>query len=210
MQNPIIIFGAGSLAKISLEIFESNSYIIFGFLDDDLSLKGTEINQISVLGSTDDEGFLKLIGKKCDAFVAVQEVKLRKKIVEYLIEYRKSVPVNAIHERAIISKFAQIGYGNLLDSYTSLAPNTDLGSYCVLRSGVKVENHAQIGDFVQIGSGATIGENVVIKDGAFIGQGAHIIAGVKIGNNASIGAGAVVVSDVANSKKVFGNPAQLV
>jgi len=46
--------------------------------------KQKEIDEVMVIGATDDDGFLKLIGKKCEAFVAIDDNKLRKSIVKIL------------------------------------------------------------------------------------------------------------------------------
>src|ERR1700754_3686675 len=104
MENPVIIFGANYLGRAAREVFETNQVEVYGFLDDNRSLHNKEIDEVMVLGSTDDDGFLKLIGKKCEAFVAVDDNRLRKSIVKTLNEVRKVQPVNAIHHQATISK----------------------------------------------------------------------------------------------------------
>jgi FlaA1/EpsC-like NDP-sugar epimerase len=89
MEKPVIILGAKGIAHPALEIFNSNQVIVFGLLDEDVKLHGTEINNIPVLGGTEDEGFLKLIGKKTEAFVAVDDTKYRKFLVELLLKIEK-------------------------------------------------------------------------------------------------------------------------
>ena len=68
MDKPVIIFGSKGIAEAALEIFESNGVVVYGFLDDDKSLHGTEINAIPVLSDTEDHGYLKLIGGKMRSF----------------------------------------------------------------------------------------------------------------------------------------------
>ena len=48
---------------MTVEIFESNDIMVYGYLDDNEALHGTTLGELSVLGQTDDQGFLKLIGK---------------------------------------------------------------------------------------------------------------------------------------------------
>ncbi len=96
MENPVIIFGANYLARQAKEILERNGNVVYCFLDDNKKLHNTTIDDITVLGSTDDDGFLKLIGKKCEAFVAVDENKLRKSLVSMLQEVRHVQPVNVL------------------------------------------------------------------------------------------------------------------
>ena len=79
MENPVIILGANYLGRQVKEILESNGNVIYGFLDDNKKLHNTEIDNITVLGSTDDEALLKLIGKKCDAVVAIDDDREKKK-----------------------------------------------------------------------------------------------------------------------------------
>ncbi len=210
MDNPVIILGAKNLGIVALEIFQSHKIDVYCFLDDDEKLHGTEINFVSVLGSTDDDGFLKLIGKKCEAFVATDDNKLRKKLVEMLIERRKVMPTNAIHAEAFLSSNLAMGHGNLIDAKAVLNAGVQIGSHNIIRAGAILDYNAKIADFVQIGTGSIIGDNVTIEEGAFVGAGATIVSGVKVGKNARIGAGSVVVQNVEAGETVFGNPAQKV
>ena len=210
MKNPVIIFGAGGIGPLALEIFQSNNIIVYGFLDDDVKLHGAEINTVSVLGSTDDERYLKLIGKKCEAFVAIDDNKLRASVVEMLLENRHVMPINAVHDTAYISGTASISNGTLFGAGVKVNTGVIVGNNCILNTGCIIEYNTKIADFVQIGAGAVIGANVTIADGAFIGAGAVIVSGVLIGKKARIGAGSVVVENVPGNTTIFGNPAKKV
>src|SRR5678816_2083481 len=114
MKNPVIIFGANYLGRMALDIFKLNGNEVFGFLDDDKKLHRTELDEVTVLGSTDDDGFLKLIGKKCEAFVAVDDNRLRKTLTKKLQEVRHIQTVNAVHPSSLLSALSSIGHGNLI------------------------------------------------------------------------------------------------
>ncbi|TAF73818.1 MAG: acetyltransferase [Bacteroidetes bacterium] len=208
MDNPIIIFGAKSLGISALEIFELNNTVVYGFLDDDSKLHNQEIGDITILGNTDNEGFTKLIGKKCDAFVAVDNSKHRQMLTEMLLDVRKVMPVNAIHPKAMISKFASIGHGNLFATGATLSAKAMIGSHCIIGANAVIEPECEIEDYVQIGSGTIINSSVKIAKGAFIGSGVTVISGVSIGKNARIGAGSVVMNDIKSNQTVFGVPAK--
>jgi sugar O-acyltransferase (sialic acid O-acetyltransferase NeuD family) len=208
MENPILIFGAGNLGKIVLDIFNRNNVLVFGFLDDDKALHSTEIGEVVVLGDTDDDGFLKIIGQKTEAFVALENTKERKKVVEMLINRRKVMPVNAIHNTAVISETATIGHGNLVAARVVVNTLATIGNHCVVHASAIIDINAKVADYVQIGAGAIINSEVEIEEGAFIGSGAVIISGIKIGKNARVGAGSVVIENVADGTTVFGNPAK--
>ena len=210
MDNPVIIFGANHLGKSAKEIFESNGNVVYGFLDERKELHGTEINDTNVLGSPDDDGFLKLIGKKCEAFVAADDTRIHRATVRMLNEKRHVQPVNAIHQEAIMSKYAEMGHGNLVDRGVTVAPGAAIGSYCTIQTNAIIGVDAKIGDYVQIGAGSIINAEVTIADDVFIGAGVTIVAGVTIGKGARIGLGSVVIASVKVGETVFGNPAQAV
>lgn len=204
----MLIFGAGSLGLTVLDLFQRNNVVVYGLLDDNKELHGKEYGDISVLGETDDDGFLKLIGQKCEAFVAISDGRVRKRLVKLLNERRKVQPVNAIHDTAIVSATATIGHGNLIAARVVINPFAEVGQHCIIQSGVVIESQAKLGDYVQVGTGSMINSGVTVGEGAFIGSGATVVAGVTIGKNARIGAGSVVIESVDAGATVFGNPAK--
>jgi sugar O-acyltransferase (sialic acid O-acetyltransferase NeuD family) len=207
MENPVIIFGAKGIGQVALDIFSRNGVVVYGILDDDASLHNSELNDITVLGNTDDDGFLKLIGKKCEAFVAIEDRLVRKSTVEMLNERRHIMPVNAIHESAVISKMALLGHGNLMAARSVLSAMAAIGNHCLIQTAALIEHNAVVGNYVSLGAGCVVGAGAIIENDVFVGSGAVIIAGVRVGKGASVGAGAVVVADVPAKSRVFGNPA---
>lgn len=210
MENPVIIFGAKETGIAALDIFQSNDVVVYCFLDDDASLHQTEIQNIPVLGTTDDEEYLKIIGKKCEVFIASEDSAVRKSIAGKLKEDYQQVPVNAIHKSSYVSEHAWLGFGNLINAGAIVQSNARIGDNCIVQSNAVIEGGATLGDFVQVGAGALINANATIEENAFIGTGAIIVGGVKIGKKARVGAGSVVVADVPAGQTVFGNPAQKV
>lgn len=210
MENPVIIFGASFLGRAAKEIFEKNSNVVYGFLDDTKNLHATEIDNVQVLGSTDDDGFLKLIGKKCEAFVAIDDNKVRKNLVKMIQEIRHVQPVNAIHQDAVIASSASVGHGNFIDVGVKVGAGATVSNHCLINANVVLGAEATVGNFVQIGAGSIVNPGVVIEDEAFIGSGVIIVSGLTIGKGARIGAGSVVIAPVKAGDTVFGNPAEKV
>lgn len=207
MKNPVVIFGAGKLGRLALDIFSSNEVLVYGFLDSDEKLHNTEVSEVVVLGDTMDDGFLKIIGNKTEAFVAIEHKTEKEKLVKMLMDRRKTMPVNAIHAKSIVSEEAEIGHGNLIGPGAIVNHGAKIGNHNVLNSGVIIDVLAEIEEFVEIGTGAIINSEAVIESGAFIGSGVIVVSGVRIGKNARIGAGSVVIEDVKEGVTVFGNPA---
>jgi len=210
MDNPVIIFGANYLGRLANEIFKGNTVEVYGFLDDDKKLHKTEVDEVMVLGSTDDDGFLKLIGKKCEAFVAADDNRLRKSLTKMIQEIRHVQPVNAIHRLATLSPLSTIGHGNFIFAGAILSPGSTVGSHTVIHANVFIGTGVALGDYVQVGAGSSINNEVKVEEEAFIGSGVTIVSGVNIGKGARVGAGSVVISSVAAGETVFGNPAQAI
>lgn len=210
MENPIIIIGANALGKAVLDIFNQNGVVVYCFLDDHEVLHNTEIADVSILGFSDDEAFLSLIGKKCEYFIASDDNSEKEVLAQSIIKNYKQKAVNAIHSKAIISETSAIGHGNLIDAAAVIKSFATIGDSCNINSGAIVGVNAQIGNFVQIGYNSIISENVIIEDNVFIGAGVTIVAGVKIGKNSRIGAGSVVVTAIPKNQTVFGNPAKTI
>lgn len=210
MENPVIIFGAGGLGAVALDIFKRNNVTVYCFLDDDDKLHNTEIDDISVMGATEDESFTSIIGTKCEAFVALGEFELRRNAIEMLQEVCNVMPINAIHDQSLVSTMASIGHGNLISAGVVINARAEVGNHCLIHSNAVIEYDVKMGDFVQIGAGSNIGAGVELEDNAFVGAGATVVAGVKISKGARIGAGSVVVENVKVRETVFGNPAKKV
>lgn len=208
MENPVIIFGANALAQAAKEIFESNDIIVYGYLDDNKELHGTVLGELTVMGRTDDDGHLKLIGKKCEAFIAVDDRVLRKSIVKLLKDRRKMMPVNAIHSNTEIAPTAHVGHGEFINSGVVIGANAKIGDHCMINSNALIDYSATLGNLVQVGAGSVVGAEAQIEENVFIGSGVTIVPGIKIGKNVRIGAGSVVVADVEKGKTLFGNPAK--
>lgn len=208
MENPVIIVGAGNLGLTVLDLFQRNNVVVYGLLDDKKGLHGKEFGDVSVLGETDDDGYLKLIGQKCEAFVAIADNRVRKRLVKMLNERRKVQPVNAIHDTAVVSTMASIGHGNLIAARAVVNPFAEIGQHCIILSGAVIESQSKLGDYVYVGTGSLVNSGVTIEEGAFVGAGATIVSGITVGKNARIGAGSVVVENVEAGVTVFGNPAK--
>ena len=125
-----------------------------------------------------------------------------------LKEKRKIMPVNALHDTAIIATSSTIGHGNFVNAGVVIGAGVDIANHCLLHSKSVIDHNAKLGDLVQVGAGSIINSNVELSEGAFIGSGSTIVSGVKIGKNARVGAGSVVIADVPKGATVFGNPAQ--
>lgn len=207
---PVIIIGVNPFALEVASIFQKNEVVIYGFLDDDPKKKDTQIGEIPVLGSTEDESYWSLIGKNCGVFVAIENPTERKKMIETIMEDRQVKPVNAIHPSAIISDVKNLAYGVYVGAGAIIQPEAKLADHCIVGAGVIVETGVLIEEYVHIGAGSVIGKECKLDTNCYIGIQSTIVGSIKIGKGATVGAGSVVIEPVSASKRVFGNPAKLI
>lgn len=208
MENPVIIFGAGALGRAALEIFQRAGVVVYCFLDENEELHGKEIDTVSVLGSMKDDGFLKLIGKKCEAFVALEDPEERAEIVRMLLDRRKVMPCNAVHPQAIVASSASLGHGNMINAGVIVGAGAEIGHHCLLHTGAIVEPNAKLADFVQVGAGSIVGAGAQLGKQVQIGHGATVVPNIKLEANAKVISGSVVLRPVKEDEVVFGVPAQ--
>lgn len=207
MENPVLIIGTGRIGKLALDIFNKNNVLVYGFLTDDKTLIQQEIGEVVVLGNSEDDNFLKIIGNKTEVFVAEDSVRIKQKLVKQILEDRKTMPVNCIHDKASVSEEAEIGHGIMVGANASVGPFSKIGNHSIIHAGAHVDAEVNLGEFVEIGMGAIVNHGVILEEGVFVGAGAVLVSGIKIGKNARIGAGSVVIANVESKKTVFGNPA---
>lgn len=116
----------------------------------------------------------------------------------------KAVPI-PLCDISVIGKFS-IGGGTFVAQGVCVGNNTKIGQFSIINTRASVDHDCTIGDFVHLAPGVVTGGHVTIGDNTFIGIGAMIRDHITIGNNCTIGMGSVVLHDVPNNSKGWGNP----
>ncbi|MGM0472470.1 MAG: acyltransferase [Bacillota bacterium] len=130
----------------------------------------------------------------------------------------------------------QTGHQVMIREYNKIGDNVSIGTgSCIehhidLEDNVRVHSQVFIPEYSQLKEECWLGPNVVITNAKYpqsvnvkdnlkgaiieskakIGANVTLLPGVKIGKKALVGAGAVVTCDVAASKVVAGNPAEVI
>jgi sugar O-acyltransferase (sialic acid O-acetyltransferase NeuD family) len=206
----IVIIGAGGFGREVADTIRAinkieKKYELFGFADDDKSLKGSILNGLEVIGCEQELAVL-AESKIIYAVAAVGSPKAKKAIVE---RYSSLVRWdNIIHPTAVISDYAALGVGNIFQAHTFLGPNTRIGSHCIINIGSSVGHDAVIEDYVSAMCLCDITGGVILGEGCYLGSGARVVPQRKIGAWAFLCAGAVVLNNVDAGEKMIGNPAK--
>lgn len=208
-KERIILIGCGEHARMIIDNVDQMKNIeIFGLIAADKADTGKKIMGYEVVCSDDNVDVLLRENRDISGyFLGVGDMRARQRLAA---KYdRKIRAVNIIHPAAIISRYAQIGSGNLLEAYTKIANGVILGSHCIINSFTSVNHDQIIGNNVLLAgnvsmAGKSIGDNTLIADGASIGFKK------KVGRCCIVGDGAVVTKDISDYSIVYGNPARKV
>ena len=111
-----------------------------------------------------------------------------------------------IHPAAIIGDYVKFGEGCIVGGRSSVGSCSIIGSFVHI-AGSMVGQDAIIGDYTTTTGFANL-TNSKIGKRVFIGSHAVIMNNLHVGNDAFICAGSIVVSNIKEGIKVFGNPAK--
>jgi sugar O-acyltransferase (sialic acid O-acetyltransferase NeuD family) len=115
-----------------------------------------------------------------------------------------------IHPSAVVSRNARIGHNVLIMAGVVITSNAVIGDHvCVLPNSV-IHHDSVVGSWSLIGSNVTIAGAVQIGEGCYVASGSTVKNGLRLGAGCLVGMGSNVLSDVAPTSTVVGNPARLV
>lgn len=205
-EDKLVIIGAGSHAKVIVDILQQNEqYEIIGLVDN-VGKEG--FLGLKVIG---DDNCLKWlfqqgVGK---AFIAIGSNKIRKRLFEIAQSIGFEI-INVISKNAFLSPCVKLGSGIAVMPGAVLNVDTVIGNGCIVNTNCSIDHDGRVGNFVHVAPGTSIAGNVTIGNETFCGVGCRIIEGIKIGRNVMIGAGAVVISDVGSNCTIVGVPAKCI
>lgn len=200
-MKQLIIIGASGHGKVVADIAKKSGYNVISFLDDNDSI--SECNGYKVIGKTND-----YIEYDCDFFVAIGNSKVRKKILQKLLDANKFV-ATLIHPNAIIGENVEIGMGSVIMAGAVINPSTIIGNGCIINTCASVDHDNEIGDYVHVSVGSHLAGTVKVKNNTWIGVGATVSNNINICENCMIGAGAVVVKNIEEEGTYIGVPAKI-
>ncbi len=205
----VVIIGAGGHGKVAADILQTEGkHRIVGFLDADISLTGTTIAGVPVIGPINQ--LLKLKAQKVKgALIAIGDNRIRAQYAREAFDAGLEL-INAIHPRASIAKSATLGRNVVVAMNASICTEAKIGDSTIINTSAVVDHECIIGQAVHICPGAALAGRVRVEDYAFIGMGSRIIQCLTIGARSIVGAGAIVRTDLPADVTAVGVPARVI
>jgi sugar O-acyltransferase (sialic acid O-acetyltransferase NeuD family) len=210
--RPLVVVGSGGFGRETVEAVravnaERRTWDLLGFLDDDPTLHGTEIDGVPVIGPIDDAR---------TRFESAQLVVCtghpgnyfsRRSIVE-----RLGLPPTrygtVVHPTASVSTTSKVGHGSVLLAHVVATASVRIGAHVAVMPGVVFTHDDLIGDYATFGAGARLAGRVHVEEGAYVGSGSMVREDRSIGAWSMVGMGAVVTHDVPATEVWMGTPAR--
>lgn len=207
MKTSCVIIGAGTYGQVYAEYLKEH-YTIVGFIDDNIKLINTFVNQIKVIG--DFEYLLNELDKDIVVFVPIGNNRIRINLINKLLKHDFQLP-SFIHLDTNIHHSVKIGDVVYILGGTNIMPLTTIEDFVMISMGVNVAHHVNVGMGCFLSQGVNVGASISFKEAVFAGIGSTIMTGVKsIGKNTLIGAGAVIIKDIPDNAVVVGNPGKII
>lgn len=205
MAPPLVIFGAGGLAREAAMVARRAGHSIGAFVDRDA---GPALDGVPVLTEADAASHL----PGADAVIAVGDHGLRRRLAAVARNLGFGCPA-LVDPSTIAGGGVSFAEGALVLPGAVFTVNVAIGPHALINPGVTIAHDVTIGGFSSLSPGVRVAGNVAIGEDVFLGIGAVVANGgagrpLVIGAGAFVAAGAVVTRDIAPGLRVAGVPAR--
>ena len=212
MSKKLLILGSGGNGRVIADVAEKyNEFEEIAFLDKNFlnSNYSKNINSRKLIGDISRDTINKYSQEFTHAFVSIGDNKIRIKWLKELLKFDFIIP-KICDPSAEISKYAEIDQGCFINTNVVIQCNARVDFGTILNTSCTIDHDSIIGEGSHISPGVNIAGNVKIGKYCWIGIGSKIIQGVRIGNNVTVGGGSLVLNDIPDNIKAFGNPIKVI
>ena len=205
-MKDLYIVGAGGFGRETAWLVRRLNKIehiwnLAGFIDDDYSLQGEEVDGYKVVGPVTYLNSLSNVWAVC----AIGNTTARKMVIERL----KNIHFAKLIDPSVrISDRVSIGEGSIVCAGSIITVDVHIGKHNIINLNCTIGHDAVLSDFVTLYPSVNISGQVSIGTLTECGTGSQVIQGLTIAAGANIGAGAVVVKNITDNGIYVGCPAR--
>lgn len=205
----LYIIGAGGFGRETAWLVErinevSPTWVIRGFIDDNVELHGRQEGGYRILGGCE---YFKSLSGEFWVICAIGATRVRRKVVEKLSTFENMRFATVIDPAAQLSDRVIIGEGSIICAGNIITVDVVIGKHNIINLSCTIGHDAVLDDFVTLYPGVNVSGNVTVERQCELGTGAKVIQGKRIRSNSIIGAGAVVIRDIDEAGTYVGVPA---
>lgn len=195
---PLVIFGAGSLARLACTYFARDTdYEIAAVTVHREHLPSAQLNGLPTVPF--EELVQNYPPTECSLFVAIGYTRVnraRAEIFEHCRELEYRLPT-LVSSRAFCWDDLRIGQNCFVFDGVVIEPNVEIGHDVIVWSGGQISHDSSVGDHCFLGPNAVLLGDVSVGPRSFVGGNATVRNGISIAADCVIGAGSVVKQDTA-------------
>jgi len=201
-MNKLYIMGSGGHGAVVAEIAQALGYEVAGFIDDNPARTGAVVLSWKVIGTRNE------VPAGASLALGIGDNSARLKMLDYAESSGYDLPV-LVHPSAVVSPSARLGAGTVVMAQAVVTARTETGRACILNTACSVDHDCVVGECVHIAPGVRLCGGVTVGDGTLIGVGSAVIPSINIGAGCTVGGGSVVVDDIPDRVRTYGNPARI-
>lgn len=206
-MKDIIIVGAGGCGREIANWIEDINKIeetwnILGFIDDNVNALEGFPTKYKIIESISNH-----IPGNAYYAIGIANPPVKKKIAE-MLESKGAEFASIIHPSTRIYTEFPLGRGLITYPNARISTGCKIGNFVNIQSTI-IGHDVLIEDYVTVSSSCGVTGGTKLRKACFLADHAAISVGMEIGKNAYVGIGSVVIRDVKEDTRVFGNPARV-
>lgn len=206
MAHRLLIIGTGGHGKAVLGCVVSLGY--FGTIE--FATNIDEFEPISHYRILDERSitFQDIAARYDGVVVAIGDNHTRLKKIKEFVAAGVALP-SIIHPSAVVSEFAQVGYGSVVMAGAVVNPFAQVGNGCIINTGAIVEHDCLIEDGAHLSPNSAIGGGSSVGACSWLCIGSNMADHVKLAANSVLAGGSCLIHDASIQGLYAGAPAIL-